>query len=248
MKPPAIHSTSMTVLFEFEYSHPDIALESKWKFFDLLGEEVDGEIVRLVVTKIHEYWEASLVFQGADRLAKKNEDEEDKTDFADMSANPAADEPPPNSNEEKKMKLTADQKSKLGIEFDGDDVPETEILKAGESLADKLAAVDQVNIAELTERAEAGDTLVEEKRTEVTRLAKLAELGAEEGDLDPAVSDSIKEAGVERLQQLGTYYQKRVGERFPNGGRSSMEDPTVVDNAGGKDEAKTTAPKKIGLH
>jgi hypothetical protein len=40
---------------------------------------------------------------------------------------------PPNSNEEKTMKLTAEQKKELGIEFDGEDVPETEILKAAES-------------------------------------------------------------------------------------------------------------------
>jgi len=30
MKPPAIHSTSLTVLFEFEYSHPDLAQEYKF--------------------------------------------------------------------------------------------------------------------------------------------------------------------------------------------------------------------------
>jgi hypothetical protein len=32
MQPPAIHSTSMTVLFKFEFSHPDIATESRWRF------------------------------------------------------------------------------------------------------------------------------------------------------------------------------------------------------------------------
>jgi hypothetical protein len=134
MQPPAIHSTSMTVLFKFEFSHPDIATESRWRFFDLLGEEVDGEIVRLIATEILEYWEASLVFQGADQLAKQYDDDPEE-DFADMSRrtddNPpaAGNALPPNSNEEKTMKLTAEQKKELGIEFDGEDVPETEILK-----------------------------------------------------------------------------------------------------------------------
>jgi hypothetical protein len=49
--------------------------------------------------------------------------------------------PPPNSNEEKTMKLTAEQKKELGIEFDGEDVPETEIFKAAESLAAKVKGI-----------------------------------------------------------------------------------------------------------
>src|SRR5690606_29131701 len=118
MKPPAIHSTSMTVLFKFEYSHPDIATENRWRFFDLLGEEVDGEIVRLVVTEILEYWEASLVFQGADRLAKQHGNSSEEDDFAGMSAKKLegnADKsvrtPPANSTQEKTMKLTNEQKA-----------------------------------------------------------------------------------------------------------------------------------------
>lgn len=259
MKPPAIHSTSMTVLFRFEYSHPEIAMENRWRFFELLGEEVDGEIVRLVVTEILEYWEASLVFQGADRLAKKQSD--DETDFADMSAKPKfppnellrdGDQPkaalltPPNSNEEKTMKLTAEKKAELGIEFDGDDVPETEILKAAESLSAKVKEFDQVKFDQLEERAKAGDALVEEKRTEVTRLAKLAELGAEEGELDAVVTDTIKEADVAKLQQLGSYYQKKAAEKFPNG-RSSQEDSDTVDTAGGAKQ-QTKPAIKVGLH
>jgi hypothetical protein len=239
MKPPAIHSTSMTVLFRFEYSHPEIAAENRWRFFELLGEEVEGEIVRLVVTEILEYWEASLVFQGADRLAKQRKDDEE--DFADLSAKPAAGpNPPPNSNEEKTMKLTAEKKAELGIEFDGDDVPETEILKAAESLAArsneltaKVSQFDQVKFEELSAKAAAGDKLVEEKRADVVRLAKIAELGAEEGDLDPAIADTIKEAGVEKLQQLGTYYQKKAADKFPTKGRSSLENDKEIDAAGG---------------
>lgn len=259
MKPPAIHSTSMTVLFKYEYSHPEIAAENRWRFFELLGEEVEGEIVRLVVTEILEYWEASLVFQGADRLAKKRKD--DGEDFADMSANGDPDAGgtpavpgPPNSNEEKTMRLTKEQKIELGIEFDGDDVPETEILKAAESLATanvvlsaKVEKFDQVKFDELTKRADAGDVLVEEKRADVTRLAKIAELGAETGDLDPVVSDAIKDADIAKLQQLSSYYQKKVGDKFPAGGRSSQEDSAAVDEAGGAKQ-QTKPATRVGLH
>lgn len=257
MKPPAIHSTSMTVLFKFEFSHPEIAAENRWRFFELLGEEVEGEIVRLVVTEILEYWEASLVFQGADRLAKKRSDDEE--DFADMSAranHPADEASAPLltqggesglKTKEKRMKLTAEQKRELGIEFDGDDVPETEILKAAESLSAKVKTFDQVKFDELEKRAKAGDTLVEEKRAEVTRLAKIAELGAETGELDPAVADTIHEAGVEKLQQLGAYYQKKAADKFPKDGRSSQEDAAAVEAAGGVNK-QNKPTVRVGLH
>lgn len=243
MKPPAIHSTSMTVLFKFEYSHPEIA-ENRWRFFELLGEEVEGHVVRLIVTEILEYWEASLVFQGADRLAKKQDDETDESFSAE--AEPAALTTPPNSNEEKTMKLTKEQKTKLGIEFDGEDVPETEIFKAAESMADKFAGVDPVNIAELTAKAAAGDKFTEKQRTEVTRLARLAELGADEGDLDEVVSQSIADADFDRLVKLEGYYQKKVAERFPKGGRSSEEGSDAIESAVVKKE-KETVPA-VGLH
>lgn len=247
MEPPAIHSTSMTVLFEFEYSHPDMAAEDRWKFFRNLGEEIDGEIVRLIVTKVIEYWEASLVFQGADRLAKMQPKEVGSGQLAVGSEEdePAALEPP-NSNEEKTMKLNNEQKKSLGIEFDGDEVPETEIFKAAESLADRLAAVDTVNIAELTARATAGDLLVEEKRTEVVRLAKLAELGADDKELPAVIAEDIKAANVARLQQLGDHYKKKAAEKFPETGRSSQENSAAVDNAGGVSPNILTVPK-VGL-
>jgi hypothetical protein len=253
MSPPAIHSTSMTVLFEFEYSHPDMAAENKYKFLNNLGEDVDGEIVRFIVTNIREYWEASLVFQGADRFAKKYDDPEQdqEEDFANMSAKPdktaAEIQPPPNSNEEKTMKLTNEQKQELGIEFDGEDVPETEIFKAAQSLAAKTKQFDGVNIAELTEQAKAGVGFIAKQRAEVTRLAKLAELGSKEGELEEVVSQTIQSADFDRLVMLEKYYSKKVAERFPESARSSHEDPAAVEAAGGV-KPNTTVPKKVGLH
>src|SRR6266436_2141291 len=76
MQPPAIHSASVTVLFEYDYSHAQLAEEGK--FWEAIGEEVNGELVRLLVTKILGYWEISLVFQGADQLAKQLPDSQGK--------------------------------------------------------------------------------------------------------------------------------------------------------------------------
>ena len=65
----AIHSASVTVSFEWKPSHPKLMDEGS--FFDQLGDEVDEEMVRIVVTKIDKFWEISLVWQGADEFAKQ---------------------------------------------------------------------------------------------------------------------------------------------------------------------------------
>lgn len=246
MDPPAIHSTSMTVLFKYEFSHPEIAAENRWRFFDLLGEEVEGEIVRLIVTEILEYWEASLVFQGADRLAKQRKNTEE---FAEMSAQTGDDTSPSQLNTGvKTMKLTAEQKTKLGIEFDGDDVPETEIAAAAEALADRVASFgpfDPANIAQLTAEAEAGKKFTENQREEVRRLARLAE--SVEKDLPPVIEKQIAAADFDTLVELETYYTQKAADKFPAGGRSSAEGGDEVENAGKVNQKTNTVPR-VGLH
>lgn len=242
----AIHSTSLTILFDFEFSHPDLVEQGR--FWDLLGEEVEGSIVRLIITEIVDIWEASLVHQGADRMARviaeTDDDQEEESFEADDDpvslAAKGADDPPPNSNEEKTMEIPKEKREALGIGFDGDDVPESEILKAAETLAAKVDELTQSTeaqaVADLTKRAEAGDALVEEKRTEVTRLATLAELGSEKGELPAVIADDIKGASVERLKQLGDHYGAKVGDKFK---RSSVEDSETVDSLAAGDKVQT---------
>lgn len=237
MNPPAINSMSLTVLFEFDYSHPQLVEERR--FWNLLGEEVDGDIVRLIVTKIIDFWEASLVFLGEDRLAKNHggkpnaggDADDDADDTESFSA--ANSKLPTNSNEEKTMKLTTEQKTELGIEFDGEDVPETEILKAAETLAAKNKGFDPANIAALTAKSELADKLLGEKRAEVLRLARVAELGAAEGELDDIIKLTIGDAAYDRLESLHKYYEKKSAEKFPASGRSSFENSGEIETAGG---------------
>ena len=234
MNPPAINSMSLTVLFEFDYSHPQLVEEKR--FWNLLGEEIDGEIVRLIVVKIIDYWEASLVFLGEDRLAKNHgtkADEEDERTEETESFSAAHPKLPTNSNEEKTMKLTKEQKQKLGIEFDGDEVPESEIFKAAEALAAKNKSFDGVDLADLQAKAGQTEKLLTAKRAEVSRLAKLAELGAEEGELDEVVSMQIENADADTLVKLEGYYQKKASDRFPTMLRSSVESNDDVEKAGG---------------
>jgi len=64
----AIHSESVSVMFDWKPSHE---FEDEWGFYDNLGKVVDKKMVTRQVTKIHDYFESSLVFLGADPYAKK---------------------------------------------------------------------------------------------------------------------------------------------------------------------------------
>lgn len=142
------------------------------------------------------------------------------------------------------MKLTKEQKKSLGIEFDGEDVPDDQVNAAIEALSQKAARVDGLpdDVEDLRKDAAAGATLVAEKRTEVTRLAKLAELGAEEGDLDEVVVDQINDADADGLIKLEKYFTKRAADKLK---RSSAEDGAQVETAGGVQPTGKALPKVL---
>ena len=230
MTPPAIHSVSVTVETEFEYSHPDIVQEDRWKFFDLLGEEVDREIVRFIVTKILSYWEISLVFQGADGLAKgRGVAETERESFEVAARVPTLDRaatqtgggspaPPPAATEENEtVKLSAQLKALLGIAHEGDEVPSDVLLPALETIG---------------ARAATGDQLLNASRAECLRLATLAEAGAD-GQLPAALAEVINDAPASQLTSLTQMYREKAAAKFGatcqacgarvEAGRSSVE-------------------------
>lgn len=63
----AITRCSVTISFDWVPSHPDL---KQYAFWESLGTEVDGELVRVVVTTIHQIYETSLVWWGADDSAQ----------------------------------------------------------------------------------------------------------------------------------------------------------------------------------
>lgn len=67
-EPPILDSTSVGVRFTFVKSHPDLE-----DFYWHLGEKIDGQVVRLIITKILSVPEASIVYSGADPNAKRLE-------------------------------------------------------------------------------------------------------------------------------------------------------------------------------
>ncbi|EKO53353.1 hypothetical protein LEP1GSC131_1037 [Leptospira kirschneri str. 200802841] len=66
IKPALIDANSVGITFAYERSHPQLE-----NFYERLGEVVDGQIVRLIVTKILSVPETSLVAVPADDTARK---------------------------------------------------------------------------------------------------------------------------------------------------------------------------------
>ncbi|HYG09846.1 MAG TPA: hypothetical protein VD835_07735 [Pyrinomonadaceae bacterium] len=223
MEPPAIHSFSVTVLFEFDYSHPDLVEEHR--FWSMLGEEVNGQVVRLIVTKIIAYWEGSLVFQGADEYAKQLPGG-DATGASQSSS--AGGGPTPQQEERTTVKLTAARKQTLGITAEGEDFPDEQVLVIVDGLASQAAA---------------GLVLLTARRAECLRVAKLATLGSEEGELTPALKNVIERSQGEDLEGLITMYTEQAADKFPTTcqscqrpvklTRSSVEGSGAVEQAGG---------------
>lgn len=66
LEPPAVKACSVGIYFKYRRSHPDM---SDWQFYEMLGRQIDSEVVRFVVTEITRVVEVSLVYAGADRNA-----------------------------------------------------------------------------------------------------------------------------------------------------------------------------------
>lgn len=234
MKPPAVKAVSCTVDFEWDASHPDLL--EKRIFWQSLGENIDGQIVRLIATLILDYYEISFVYKGANPGSNRmlpEDDEETDTEFS-AGGKPAklnAGKPKlslvekEKTNVSIKLKLTAEQKKKLGLEaYSGEELEESVV----------LAAVDST-IAAFESRLAGATAIVDAERAEVLRLATLAEVNEKDGKLDATLSDIITKADASQLPGLKTLYAGRAEAKFTKtcqqcgstniATRSSVEDP-----------------------
>lgn len=252
----ALHSVSVTVSFEWKPSHPELMEQDN--FFRMLGEEVNGQEVRIIVTKIERYWEISLVWQGADVYAKQI----------------GADGKPlllsaENENKEKeafamKDKLKDTLTIFLGKQVDDENAKELleahvsgvvqekeEILK--KELSAKAQELDQATslmeikdkeilglraeLAGIKKEADLGREFLASERKEAVRLCKLAK-----GDkVSPVILKTLEEADLSVVQAWKEEFSKEVEDRFPLqcgacGGkavsRQSSISPEVKDEEG----------------
>lgn len=238
---PAIHSVSVTVQFEWEPSHP--ALYENKTFWSLLGEEVDGEIVRIIATRIIAYKEISFVYEGAVKTAKRlpepeatvpdseDDDEEEELKKKSMAASQAL----PLPQEKTTVKLKVEDKQMLGLAaHEGDDLPEEVVLPAVRNLA-ALASY--------------GQSQRDADRAELKRLLKLCE---GENSTLLTLADNLPD---EKLGALIAEYGEKERKLYPQTcqqcgssnvqGRSSLATPQAAVEIG---IAQTQRKRRFGLH
>ncbi|BCS54552.1 hypothetical protein [Geobacter sp. SVR] len=186
----ALRACSVTIWFEFEKSHPN--LDCYWS---RLGEVVDGEVVRLIVTKITNAGEVSIVWEGEDPYAKALE----------AGASGAPDHN--NTEEEKDMKLTAATMALLGI------AAGTEL--SAELLEGKINETVtglKTKIAGLEPEAQLGKQLLEETRTRAETLYKVLK---GEGALERFITGVIRTADLATARALCEEYEQAVESKVP---------------------------------
>lgn len=187
----ALHSASVTVSFEWSPSHPKLMEEHN--FWNNLGVEVDGEVVRIVVTKILKYWEISLVWQGADEYAKQIDEDgnalnrysfaaEDPTENVELAKAPAAPEiakiefiEGQDSKQEESMKLKTELEKVIGSFKDEEFQEALDAHLAAKVEAAKAECAQAVELASV-EAAEL-KTKLEESEARIEGLSKDAVLG-----------------------------------------------------------------------
>lgn len=184
----ALRSFSVTIWFEYQRSHPDLA-----GFWDRLGEEVDGEMVRLIVTKITNAGEVSVVWEGEDPFAKSFE--------------AGGDPPAQPTKEDATMKLSAATVALLGIAAGAElteDLLEAKISETVTGLATKVAGLEA--------DAALGRQLLAETRERAVTLYKAAR---GEKALATFVTGVIEEADLATARALCQEYEGEIEQAVP---------------------------------
>lgn len=226
MKPPSIHSNSVSVRFEWEPSHK---LKSDEDFFQKLGtKDADGNLYRLVVTKIQQFTETSLVAHGADPFAQIiNDGKINNAKYANGVYNFSATDV---AGKEVKAYHQIDYKSDLTFDLSQDTIPNNlnnninineneesmELIKQLETILglseDSLKDADQAKLSEaiINFSTSAVTVATSELETKLTTAeAEKAILVSEKETLNQEVADlKIKEAVA--LKYEGILEAKRV--------------------------------------
>lgn len=212
MEPSPINAVSVKVFFKFDYSHVDLV--EKGMFWRMMGEQVDGSIVRLIVTEIIKFGELSFVGTGADVYNRRLPDDDDDYQMEETEDNlgvplgkkkkaagmSAANTNQPAQAEENTVKLPLEMIAALGLSGDA----ATEFTEA------QLTGA----LPRLTERATLGDTLLTNLRESVKatalRVAALSHKGEGQPTLDTRDALLIGKADAAELATLQKHYDDQL--------------------------------------
>jgi len=220
----AIHSVSISAYIDVLPSHPNMQAQA---FMDKLGETVDGDVVRLIVQRVREAVELSLVWQGADRHARALP--ESRRTVIQSLFNQAKD-----SGGNEKMEILERIALTLGIpkdEVKEDRIPELiqdavkkEAVSLTGELTQKVSDLEKTGKARdaevvelkktveaLSVKAKVGETWIEQLKKETEALYKLSVDSPEE-----RVLKVIQESeSAETLQGYAALYRPIAEQKAP---------------------------------
>ena len=114
-------------------------------------------------------------------------------------------------------------------------------LTGEEDLVEKIKLLSEANaelrenVAELKDKAKIADQYLASERKEVLRLAGILK----DGEPEETLLKMVEDADLETLQYFKRDFGKQVAEKFPEGGRSSVEElETETAAANDVDEAE----------
>lgn len=213
-----IDSGSVGIEFTSEPSHE---FEDPWDFYWLLGTEIDGEMVRFVVTDILKIQEFSLVWEGADPYAKKMAKSSETTLLALSDATKKV------QSLEEEVKLSLKEKDDLVVRLE----KMQEALKLSEAEIEKFHAemisscAEFATVAEAVKFARLGKVLLEELRQN-TILAMTRSIAAGNKPSASLQNLILGLEDVEQLKDLQKMFQSKL-EELPKGQRSKMVECTL---------------------
>lgn len=198
----ALRSFSVTIWFNYERSHPDLA-----GFWDRMGEMVDGEMVRLIVTEITNAGEVSVVWEGEDPFAKTFE-------AGTGQGDPGTDGNHNTNTGGEEMKLTATTMALLGLaagtEVTGE-LLEGKINEMLKTLQTKVTSLEG-EVTTLKPDAAIGVQTLKETRESAVTLYKAAK---GEKVVDAFITGVIEKSDLATARAFITEYQLAVDKSIP---------------------------------
>jgi hypothetical protein len=231
LKLSLIDSVSAGIIFSYEKSHPEMDF---WEFLFSLGETVDGEVVRFIVTEILDVIEVSLVYRGADPYAirlsniffenKVSEKVDLKTEEilgGDMKLNKA---------QAIVLNLSDSEISKLGLDkSESVDIDQTYF----DLLVGKLSVVEREKkdlerkIVEQEKFAQLGRKHEELVRAEALKNYRALRLEEQ----DEKIVELLEKSDLSFVESLNSEYKKELAKKHPlvEGSRQSSEDSDLAE-------------------
>lgn len=209
-EPPLFDNVSISFTAHYRRSHPDMKV---WAFYDMLGEEFEGEIVRIIVDEILRVRHLGLVDAGADEHAKK--------------LNAATSSWPPSKGElndgTKYFYTETKEKTMKGLQLDEKQVAElarvlgVDEIDDGDELIQNVTAVmetlddNKTTLKEAKQKVGQVEKLLESKRDQVIKI-----LAKNHGGTAPhALENAVNKMSLSELEEFEAEQQETFDKMFP---------------------------------